>query len=71
MVIPPDIESLPALAQEEIERAFALREEPIIVQEIGGYCAPFVEELWHSGQIAGIVEDTKQGHWKYAERGDL
>jgi adenosylhomocysteinase len=71
VVIPPDITSLPALARAEIERASALREEPVIVQEIGGYCAPFVEELWDAGLIAGIVEDTKQGHWKYAERGDL
>ncbi|HEU5063758.1 MAG TPA: NAD(P)-dependent oxidoreductase [Solirubrobacterales bacterium] len=71
VVIPPDIESLPALAREEIERASALREEPVIVQEIGGYCAPFAEELWEAGLIAGIVEDTKQGHWRYAERGNL
>jgi adenosylhomocysteinase len=71
VVIPPDIESLPALARQEIERASVLREEPVIVQEIGGYCAPFVEELWEAGLIAGVVEDTKQGHWRYAERGSL
>lgn len=72
IVIPADIASLPDVAEEEIRRASERAGgAPVIVQEIGGYCAPLVDELTAAGRLSGIVEDTKQGHWKYAERQSL
>jgi adenosylhomocysteinase len=72
VVMPDEIANLPALAVDEIDRAASSRPDlPIVVQEIGGYCAPLVHELASSKGFAGIVEDTKQGHWKYAESDTL
>lgn len=72
VVIPDDIGSLPDIIKAEIDRAGALqRNLPVVVQEIGGYCAPLVDDFASANNLAGIVEDTKQGHWKYAERGSL
>jgi adenosylhomocysteinase len=72
VVIPNEISSLPTIAKEEIGRAAATRPDlPVVIQEIGGYCAPLIDELTAIGNFAGIVEDTKQGHWKYAELSPL
>lgn len=72
IVIPEDIADVPALAKEEVDRAATARpERPVVIQEIGGYCAPLVDELVLKKNLAGIVEDTKQGHWRYAERSVL
>ncbi len=43
----------------------------VILQEIGGYCAPRIGRLAHSENFGGVVEDTMQGHWRYQELGDL
>lgn len=70
VVIPADIASLPALVRTEIDRATGESPDlPIVLQEIGGYCAPLLDEVTASANLAGVVEDTKQGHWKYAELG--
>jgi adenosylhomocysteinase len=71
VVIPTDLASLPEVAEREIKRASDAHGGPVIVQEIGGYCAPLVDGLCTEGRLAGVVEDTKQGHWVYAERADL
>ncbi|MDX6610302.1 MAG: adenosylhomocysteinase [Solirubrobacterales bacterium] len=71
VVIPTDLASLPEVAEREIRRASDRRGGPVIVQEIGGYCAPLIDGLTAEGRLAGVVEDTKQGHWVYAERSDL
>jgi adenosylhomocysteinase len=68
VIIPDGIANLPTIAKEEVERAAQARPDlPIVIQEIGGYCAPLIDELVLAGPLAGIVEDTKQGHWRYAE----
>lgn len=72
IVIPEDISSLPDLAKTEIlsvNRDNA--PERLIVQEIGGYCIGFIDELVAASALDGVVEDTKQGHWKYASRDSL
>jgi adenosylhomocysteinase len=43
---------------------------PVIVQEIGGYCAPSVRRLASAG-VLGVVEDTKQGQWAYQRQTPL
>lgn len=46
-------------------------ERGVIVQEIGGYCAPQIGQLARCANFAGVVEDTMQGHWRYQEIDDL
>lgn len=46
------------------------RRGPTVVQEIGGYCAPAVQEMARAG-VLGVVEDTKQGQWCYERQGSL
>lgn len=41
-------------------------EDEVIVIEIGGYCADLLADL-DTAPIAGIVEDTNNGHWAYEE----
>lgn len=42
----------------------AARTGPTVIQEIGGYCAPSAQLLAEAG-VRGVVEDTKQGQWRY------
>jgi adenosylhomocysteinase len=37
----------------------------VIIQEVGGYCASDVGGLARTAGFRGIVEDTKQGQWRY------
>jgi len=48
----------------------AARRGQVIVQEVGGYCAPWVGRLARAG-VLGIVEDTKQGQWAYERQSPL
>jgi adenosylhomocysteinase len=48
----------------------AARRGQVIVQEVGGYCAPWVGRLARAG-VLGIVEDTKQGQWAYERQTPL
>src|SRR5262249_29992625 len=43
---------------------------PVIVQEVGGYCAPSVRLLAKAGGL-GVGEDTKQGQWAYQRQTPL
>ncbi|MFE9635324.1 adenosylhomocysteinase [Streptomyces sp. NPDC006463] len=42
---------------------------PVVLLDIGGYFAPSLSEICKrfSGQILGVVEDTENGHQRYAE----
>jgi adenosylhomocysteinase len=72
VVIPGTIENLPEIAKAEVFRAATRNPDlPVVVQEIGGYCATLLDEIAAGVHLAGVVEDTKQGHWKYAELGSL
>lgn len=71
MTVPTDVNALQERARTEVLQLCAEREAPVIVQEIGGYCAPLVAELARMPSFAGIVEDTKQGHWAYLRQPSL
>lgn len=43
---------------------------PVVLQEVGGYCAGDVQRFADAG-VRGIVEDTKQGQWRYEARRPL
>ncbi|MFD9223634.1 adenosylhomocysteinase [Streptomyces sp. NPDC060064] len=42
---------------------------PVVLLDVGGYFAPSLEALCHrfSGRIFGVVEDTENGHRRYAD----
>jgi adenosylhomocysteinase len=71
VLIPDDLVGLPELARHEILSASRRTNSPVVLQEIGGYCADLVDELVHANAISGVVEDTKQGHWRYASQASL
>lgn len=43
---------------------------PYLVQETGGYLAPAFEAGHRFQHPIGVVEDTRQGHWRYQALGD-
>lgn len=43
---------------------------PYVVQEIGGYLAPAISAGVSFPNLKGIVEDTRQGHWRYRDIAD-
>lgn len=68
VVIPDDIGDLPACTLAEIQEASSAKSQaPLVVQEIGGYCSSVIDNLTALDDFCGIVEDTKQGHWRYAK----
>jgi len=63
--------SLDELAQVVVDAACrATTLGSVIVQEVGGYCAPWVRQLARAG-VLGVVEDTKQGQWAYQRQTPL
>jgi len=40
---------------------------PFVVQEIGGHLAPVLAAGHTFEHLIGIVEDTRQGHWRYRD----
>jgi len=70
VLLPSDLQQLPALGLEEVRQACASCDR-VVVQEIGGYCAGHVGQLSGYPGFRGIVEDTYQGHWRYLGLPDL
>lgn len=67
--VPHSIEEVPTDALEMIEESMT-NSRGIVVQEVGGYLAPYMDRLMKLPNFLGIVEDTAQGHWRYAVRQD-
>ncbi|MFE7478917.1 adenosylhomocysteinase [Streptomyces sp. NPDC057552] len=47
--------------------------EPVVLLDVGGYLAPTLNAMCErfSGMVLGVVEDTENGHKRYAERAKL
>ncbi|MGH4031079.1 adenosylhomocysteinase [Actinomycetota bacterium Odt1-20B] len=47
--------------------------EPVVLLDVGGYFAPALDALCDrfSGTVLGVVEDTENGHKRYADRDKL
>ncbi|MGW5394521.1 adenosylhomocysteinase [Streptomyces koyangensis] len=47
--------------------------ESVVLLDVGGYFAPSLDAVCErfSGTVLGVVEDTENGHRRYAERGKL
>ncbi|MCD4646983.1 hypothetical protein AR454_08165 [Bacillus mycoides] len=61
---PEIIESVPKTAIKIIESLYE-KNTSVIIQEVGGYLAPYLNYLKTLNNVIGIVEDTAQGHWRY------
>jgi adenosylhomocysteinase len=62
VVVPDAIGEIPAL----IEEAVLASTDPVVVEEIGGYSASIADTLDAADHVRGVVEDTNQGHWRWA-----
>lgn len=68
---PPNLAEMRSETRQEVLDALAQSEAPVVLHEIGGYCAADVAEFAEHPRFAGVVEDTKQGHWRYHEQPQL
>lgn len=64
VLTPETISEVPEIAMTVI-RKLHKEQKFAVVQEVGGYLAPYLDEIKTLGNIVGIVEDTAQGHWRY------
>ncbi len=72
LLTPPNLAEMRTRTREETLDALRVRPHgPVVLHEIGGYCAPDVTTFATHPGFAGVVEDTKQGHWRYAEQPHL
>ncbi|GAA3623116.1 hypothetical protein GCM10022419_130980 [Nonomuraea rosea] len=63
LTVPASIESVGRIAVDAAVRAARTNGAPVVIQEVGGYCSDLASEL--VPHVRGIVEDTKQGQWRY------
>lgn len=63
--IPESLDEVGRLAARHAVRIAGGSSAPVIINEVGGYCADLVGKLASTDGIRGIVEDTKQGQWRY------
>lgn len=68
ITVPGSIEDVGAIAVRAARCAARESELPVIVQEVGGYCADAIGDLARYPGIRGVVEDTKQGQWRYERK---
>jgi adenosylhomocysteinase len=67
---PTTVDDVGLVARERITAALQ-RGEQVLVQEIGGYLAPYAREFARYPTFLGIVEDTSQGDTRYQPIRDL
>ncbi len=68
IIVPDGIEDVASAALKTIAE-LSREGRPIVVQEVGGYLAAFAETLNECENFRGVVEDTNNGHWRYAKTG--
>jgi len=54
----------------QVEAVLQNNKTPLVVQEVGGYLAGYANKLSAYSHFIGIVEDTNNGHWRYADAGE-
>ncbi|GAA2987697.1 NAD(P)-dependent oxidoreductase [Streptosporangium longisporum] len=69
--VPHSIEEVGATAVAAAKSAAQRAGSPVLIQEVGGYCADAVHQLAGLPLFRGIVEDTKQGQWRYERASPL
>lgn len=69
--VPGSIDEVGAMAAGTALEHAGTTGDPVVIQEVGGYCADRVTDLAAAPAVNGIVEDTKQGQWRYERVGSL
>jgi adenosylhomocysteinase len=69
--VPEDIAEVGPLAARLAARAADRAGGKVVIQEVGGYCAHLLDELATTPGLRGVVEDTKQGQWRYEQHQPL
>jgi len=63
--VPASLEDVGPLAVASVRDAGGRDGPPLVLQEVGGYCASHLRTLAGIPGLRGVVEDTKQGQWLY------
>jgi len=67
----PDLEKIPDVVVRHIQQSRRDSRKSII-HEVGGYCSELAHQNRDFGETCmGVVEETKQGLWRYAKSGKL
>lgn len=69
VIVPKSIKEMFVLAFENAKKLLDASNDPLVIQEIGGYLAEVTRELSSYGHFLGVVEDTNNGHWRYEQYG--
>ncbi len=69
--VPESIEDVGPQALAAATRATGTPGPPTLVQEVGGYCAAAAPVLSQLPGFRGVVEDTKNGQWRYEQASPL
>lgn len=69
VVLPTSIPDIFIEAEKQVIDTLIQSEEPLIVQEVGGYLAHASVRLSSFKHFLGVVEDTNNGHWLYERTG--
>jgi len=68
---PSSLDALRREAVAAVERALGDHGPPVVLVEVGGYCAADLPRFATNCRFLGAVEHTKQGHWRYAAQEPL
>lgn len=62
---PATLEEIGPLATRITREVLEHTGRPVVLQEVGGYCATTLDEVAKHPRFLGVVEDTHQGQWRY------
>jgi adenosylhomocysteinase len=65
VVLPASVADMFPACEQAVVDALEASEQPLLVQEVGGYLAKCSERLSTYRHFLGVVEDTNNGHWAY------
>lgn len=69
VVVPTSISDTFVESEKQVAEALKESQEPLLVQEVGGYLAHASARLASFQHFLGVVEDTNNGHWLYESTG--
>lgn len=65
VIVPDSVKDTFRKAFTSVTEVLRRSDQPLVVQEVGGYLAGQTKELARYKHFRGIVEDTNNGHWRY------
>ena len=68
VTLPASVEQIGTIAIASALRAADGVGTPIVIHDVGGYCTERLDELATHPTVRGVVEDTRQGQWRYERR---